>query len=90
VLVVFEQVKDKLFILHKLHVVGVDQIGKTLDGEGFIEEELEEDDEVGILVGQCCEGRHATQVRSVLGVCLMHTIIQSTHTICEKDMLSFT
>jgi hypothetical protein len=46
--VVFKQVQEKLFILHKLHDVGIDQIRKALDGEGFIEEELEGNNEARI------------------------------------------
>jgi hypothetical protein len=50
--VVFEQVQDKLFILHKLLDGGVDQIRKGLDEEG-------------LQVGQYGEGEHAAQIKSV-------------------------
>jgi hypothetical protein len=82
-------VEDKLFILHKLHNVGIDQIRKVLDGEGLIEKKFEKDNEAGIQVRQYCERVHAAQVWSIRKN-LLNAYHYQEYTHQEIDMFSFT
>jgi hypothetical protein len=57
--------QDKLFVLHELLDIEIDQIRERLDGKGLIEEELEGDNETGIQIGEYSKRVHAAQVWSI-------------------------